>query len=305
MSNSFKSVNGKRTFGGFKESSSSSDYVNKKRIQQIFCNSDLKSKVVSQGDLQLLRRANFSKYYCPDAIDTTNLNINLITRLDLTGVSVIKNNITNASPTPIEAGSSSIVETILALIAAQFDPTLINGLTQSVPAYLQYTIDPSGALFGNTVCGLNNYTRFMTFEQTFPGYVSCLLPMDDELSWPEADNLFDVNTYAFTENGLNFKSAHLASLLGVTNDHFNWYDPVPYKLRQQGIEFNASSAIINVRNIENMPNKSYFYIQSSLGGIILTSGYIVVDTTSNPGLIIAAYEVADYNNIPPLPSFYE
>ena len=277
MSNSFKSVNGKRTFGGFEESSSSSDYVNKKRIQQIFCNSTLKTKVISQGDLQLLRRANFPKYYCSDSIDTTNLNINLITRLDLTGVSVIKNNITNASPTPIEAGSS-------------------------------YTIDPSGDLFGNTLCGLNNYTRFMTFEyvlpDVFPGYVSCLLPTDDQLSYPEADNLFDVSTYAFTENGMNFKSAHLASLLGVTNDHFNWYDPVPYKLYQQGRDFDASRAVIRVTNLGCKCNNSFFYIQSSLNGIILTSGYIVVDTTNSPGLIIAAYEVADYNNLPPLPSIF-
>ena len=272
MSNSFKSFTGKRTFGGFKESSSSSDYVNKKKSQQIFCNYTLKSNVISQGDLQFLRRTNVSKHYCPDPIDTTNLNINLITRLNLSGVSVIKNNITTASPTPIETGSS-------------------------------YTIDPNGDLFGNTLCGLNNYTRFMVFEQIFPGYVSCLLPMDDELSYPEADNLFDVNTYAFTANGMNFKSAHLASLLGVTNDHFNWYDPVPYKLYQLGREFNASSATINVTNIGNMPSKSYFYIQSSLGGIILTSGYIVVETTNNPGLIIAAYEVADYNNLPSLPLF--
>jgi hypothetical protein len=263
MSNSFKSINGKRTFDGFKESSSSSDYINKKKARQMFCNANSKTKVISHGDLQLLR---LSKYYCcPDPIDTTNLNINLITRLDLSGVSVI--------------------------------------VTNTRENVSSYTIDPNGDLFGNTLCGLNNYTRFMTFEDVLPGYVSCLLPMDDQLSYPEADNLFDINTYAFTENGMNFKSAHLASLLGVTNDHFNWYDPIPYKLYQQGRDFDASRAVIRVTNIGNKCNNSFFYIQSSLDGVILTSGYIVVDTTNDPGLIIAAYEVADYNNIPPLPSF--
>jgi hypothetical protein len=269
----------------------------------MFCNSKLKSKVVSQGDLQLLRRANFSKYYCPDSIDTTKLNINLITRLDLTGVSVIKNNTTSASPTPIQVSTSSITEILLYLISSNINSTSLSNSTESIPVYLQYTIDPSGDLFGNTICGINNYTRFMTFEKVFSGYVSCLLPMDDELSYPQADNLFDVNTYAFTENGMNFKSAHLASLLGLTNDHFNWYDPKPYKLYQLGRDFDTSNAIINVTNIGNTPYKSYFYIQSSLSGIILTSGYIVVDTTNSPGLIIAAYEVANYNNLPPLPSF--
>jgi len=307
MSNSFKSINGKRTFGGFKESISSSDYINKKKIQQMFCNANLKTKVVSQGDLQLLRLAKYSKYYCcPDPIDTTNLNINLITRLDLSGVSVVVNNETHQSPTPIETGSTSIVETLIALIAEQFDPTL--SLTQTVPSYLQYTIDPNGELFGNTVCGLNNYTRFMTFEDVlpdvFPGYVSCLLPMDDQLSYPEADNLFDVNTYAFTENGMNFKSAHLASLLGVANDHFNWYDPIPYKLYQDGRNFDASRAVIRITDLGRKCNNSFFYIQSSLNGVILTSGYIVVDVTNDPGLIVGAYEVADYNNLPPLPSFF-
>jgi len=305
MSNSFKSINGKRTFGGFKESTSSSDYIKKKKVRQMFCNASFKTKVVSQGDLQLLR---ISKYYCClDPINTSNLNINLITRLDLSGVSVIVNNETHQSPTPIEAESPSIVETIISLISEQFDPTL--SLTQSVPSYLQYTIDPNGDLFGNTVCDLNNYTRFMTFEDVIPyvlpGYVSCLLPMDDQLSYPHADNLFDINTYAFTENGMNFKSAHLASLLGVANDHFNWYDPIPYKLRQLGINYDASKSVIHITNIGNKCNNSFFYIQSSLNGVILTSGYIVVDTSNDPSLIIAAYEVADYNNIPPLPSFFE
>jgi len=305
MSNSFKSINGKRTFDGFKESTSSSDYIKKKKVRQMFCNANFKTKVVSQGDLQLLRLAKYSKYYCClDPIDTTNLNINLITRLDLSGVSVIVNNETQQSPTPIEAESLSIAETLAPLIAEQF-----NLITQGVPSYLQYTIDPNGDLFGNTICGLNNYTRFMTFEDVLtdvlPGYVSCLLPMDDQLSYPQADNLFDINTYSFTENGMNFKSAHLASLLGVTNDHFNWYDPIPYNLRQLGRSFDVSRAVIRVTNIGNKCNNSFFYIQSSLNGVILTSGYIVVDTNNDPGLIVSVYEVADYNNIPPLPSFSE
>ena len=272
-----RSFNGKKSFGCFKESKTSGDYIDKLKTKSMFCNVGIKNKVKNQSELNLLRHAKLS---CPDSINTTNLNINLISRLDLSGVSVIVNSDGSSPPTPINLPTQLHIDT----------------------PYLQYVIDPDGELFGNTPCGTNNFTLFMVFVNIVPGFVPCLLPMDDEESYPYADNLFNVNTYSFSKNGMNFRSARLASLLGVTNTHFNLFDQVPYNLRQQRRDFDTSSAIFNVTNIGNTPYKSYFYIQTTIGSVIIISGYIVVDTNTEPGIITEMYEVADYNNIPPISS---
>jgi glycogen synthase len=65
------------------------------------------------------------------------LNINLITKLDLKGVPVIANFVTNLVPTTIE--------------------------NDAIP-YLDYNIDPSGNLFGNTICGVNNFVHYMVYN---------------------------------------------------------------------------------------------------------------------------------------------
>ena len=77
------------------------------------------------------------KYYdYDDSFDKTNLNINLITKLDLTDVCVIQN---KANP-PV-------------------CPTSLGWVDAS-----GVTIDPYGNLFGNYVCGINNFTRYMVYN---------------------------------------------------------------------------------------------------------------------------------------------
>ena len=36
--------------------------------------------------------------------------------------------------------------------------------TSEIPFYLTKTIDPVGELFGNTDCGVNNFTRYMVYK---------------------------------------------------------------------------------------------------------------------------------------------
>ena len=57
----------------------------------------------------------------------------LYTKLDLSNVSVISNLKTNTSPTPISV---------------------------TAKPYLIYNIDPIGSLFGNSPCGLSDYTNY-------------------------------------------------------------------------------------------------------------------------------------------------
>ncbi len=127
-----------RAFGEFKEPKDAGDYIHNKKARATYCvaNSCQPSiKVYSESDRLLFNKSNqLSLYPCANGINTANLNINLITSLDLSGISVVKDMSNNTVP-------------------AVIDPN-------SIP-YLRYEIDPSGNLFGNTVCGINNFTKLL------------------------------------------------------------------------------------------------------------------------------------------------
>lgn len=75
---------------------------------------------------------------CGNLINPYDLYVNLISKFNLSGVCVIQNN------------------------DAPFNcPTTID--TNSVP-FLDYEIDPSGSLFGNYMCGVNNFVKLMVYN---------------------------------------------------------------------------------------------------------------------------------------------
>jgi hypothetical protein len=128
-----------KTFGQFKEPKDASEYLHNKKARATYCIANKCSpsiKVYSESDRLLFNKSNqLSLYPCANGFNTANLNINLITRLNLRGVPVIQ-----------DASSGAVPSTI----------TL-----DSVP-FLDYVIDPSGILFGNSVCGINNFTKLFT-----------------------------------------------------------------------------------------------------------------------------------------------
>lgn len=136
-----KSFSGKSAFGTFSEPLEASEYIYNKKAKSTYCvtnNCAPKIGIGSQGNLLLLRRSNKLRIYpCKNTINKANLNINLITKLDLKGVPVIANFVTNLVPTTIE--------------------------NDAIP-YLDYNIDPSGNLFGNTICGVNNFVHYMVYN---------------------------------------------------------------------------------------------------------------------------------------------
>ena len=71
--------------------------------------------------------------------------------MDLTDVPVIQNFSTGATPTTI---------------------------TTTADPFLDYNIDPSGNLFGNTICGINNFVRYMVYDTSYntinPGHINSL-----------------------------------------------------------------------------------------------------------------------------------
>ena len=133
---------GKPTFGRFFEPEEAGEYIYNKKAKTIFCaaNKCVPSTTVNtQSNLLLLNRANKLKYYaCNNSFNKSNLNINLITKLDLKDVPVI-----------LDVSNNEVPSTIT---------------TTSVP-FLDYNIDPSGVLFGNTICGINNYENFIVYDR--------------------------------------------------------------------------------------------------------------------------------------------
>ena len=143
LSNGVKG-SGTSAFGVFSEPQTAGDYLYNKKAKTTFClaNKCIPSrKVNTESNLLLLNRANNLKYYpCKNFFNKANLNINLITKLDLKDVPVIANFSGNAVPTTI---------------------------TQSAIPFLDYNIDPNGFLFGNTICGVNNYVSFMVYNPRY------------------------------------------------------------------------------------------------------------------------------------------
>ena len=152
----FKPYMGKNTFGVLKEPQDAGQYILNKTASTSFCTPNVcvpSRTLASQSSRLILRRAN--KIYfraCQDPYNTANLNINLVTVLDLSGVPVIQQ-----SGTPFSV------------------PTTLDVL--SIP-FLSYTIDPSGNLFGNTVCGEDNFQNYLQFNPPYttanPGFINRL-----------------------------------------------------------------------------------------------------------------------------------
>lgn len=156
MARPFKNTSSaNKAFGVFSESQNCGDYTYNKKTTSTYCNSNVCSpsfNVGSGNNLLLFKRANrLSVYPCLNSINEANLNINLITKLMLSDVPVIQDFSTGAVPSTIEVDATP---------------------------YLDYNIDPSGNLFGNTVCGINNFKNYMVYDLSYntvnSGYINSL-----------------------------------------------------------------------------------------------------------------------------------
>ena len=151
----FKPYMGKNTFGVFKESQDAGEYILNKKATASFCSPNVcvpSRTVATQSNRLMLRKANVIYFgRCQNPYNTSNLNINLVTKLNLSGVPVIQQNSPYAVPCELDV--------------------------PSIP-YLDYTIDPSGNLFGNTICGTDNYQNYLVFNPPYttenPGTINTL-----------------------------------------------------------------------------------------------------------------------------------
>lgn len=132
-----------KAFGVFSESQDAGIYIYNKKTKTTYCSNTCSPylKFGSESNRLLFKRAYKLRVYpCQYSINKANLNINLITKLDL------------SSNIPVIQDSSG-----------NFPSTISSEATP----FLDYNIDPSGNLFGNTICGINNWEKYMVYDTSY------------------------------------------------------------------------------------------------------------------------------------------
>lgn len=133
-----------RTFSQIKESLEAREYVSLKKTKYTFCSPNQchpNKNIYSQSNYLISKTANNLAFHPCSDFDKTQLYINLYSKLDLTDLS---------GNTPIISDLSGNVFPV--------------NIDTNVTPYLTYNIDASGVLFGNDVCGINNYTNYMKYD---------------------------------------------------------------------------------------------------------------------------------------------
>lgn len=128
MSRSFNLNPGKAAFGSMKGTSNSGDNTINTHLKSFYCSNSCPiniTRVKNQSEYLLLQKAR-SLNNCSLPISNANLNINLITKINLDNLCVLKNNCTNVCNT--------------------------DGIRFCLPIYLAYSIYP----YNNNYCILNN-----------------------------------------------------------------------------------------------------------------------------------------------------
>ena len=138
MAHAYTIYPAKPAFGNFVKHLSYADVLANKRANHIYYNCKRINRAKSQSDLIAIRK--ITTQVCANGCDVlpfnkSNLQVNLITELDLNGIIVLE---LNSDP-----GSAS-----------KIDPTLR-------PIYSYYTIDPNNRLTGNTPCAIQKYVNYM------------------------------------------------------------------------------------------------------------------------------------------------
>jgi hypothetical protein len=139
MSRPFSHYSAKSAFSTINECVDSSSYTKKKRLKTTHYPPRLcypNKNMNSQSNLLFLKETLNS---CV-TIDKTQLYINLYTELDLSLLDI------NTS--------------VISDLSGNTFPVIID---TNVTPYLKYNIDPSGALFGNNTCGINNYINYVKY----------------------------------------------------------------------------------------------------------------------------------------------
>ena len=158
---------GKSAFGVFNESQNAGDYTQNKTATTSYCspvnfntiNRATNNRFASENNRFLFNKSYYLNTEPMSSFNKANLASNLITKLDLQSL------------------DSSVVPVIQKNGIPPTVPTTIVVTPLTVP-YMDYTIDPCGNLFGNTICGINNYRNYLVYNPPYstenPGHINNL-----------------------------------------------------------------------------------------------------------------------------------
>lgn len=137
MSRSFNLKPGKAAFGSMKGANNAGDNTINNHLKSFYCSNNCPintTRLKSQSEYLLLQKAR-SLNNCALPISSENLNINLISKINLDNMCILKNNCTNVCNT--------------------------DGIRFCLPIYLAYSIYPTSDNYGvypknDNYCVLNN-----------------------------------------------------------------------------------------------------------------------------------------------------
>lgn len=147
MAHAYTIYPAKPAFGNYAKHLSYSEVLANKRANHVYYNCKRTNRIDSQGELMDIRK--ITSQACASGCNVlpfnkSNLQINLITELDLSGIVVL-------------ALNSDLQEVPSVITPAKIDPTFR-------PIYSYYTIDPQNRLSGNTPCAIQKYVNYMILD---------------------------------------------------------------------------------------------------------------------------------------------
>ena len=157
MAHAFKIIPAKPTFGTLRSNTNTfqSDYITNKKARIVYCNAPDKcaNNSSSYNQMNLLHngRRLSNKYLANNGLipfNKSNLIAGLYSKMDLENVCTLINGFPCNNIDTSCAACQTAVST---------------NFTSTVPFNWTNTIDPVGALFGNTPCGIQNFTKYMNF----------------------------------------------------------------------------------------------------------------------------------------------
>lgn len=170
MAHAYTIYPAKPAFGNYAKHLSYSEVLENKRANHIYydcnrtnsvdCQGDNckpTNRIWSQGDLIAIRK--ITNQACASGCEVlpfnkSNLQVNLITELDLEGIIILE---LNSNPG----------------YASKIDPLL-------KPIYSYYTIDPNNKLSGNTPCAIQKYVNYMILNTN--AFIDAGCPPDNYIS---------------------------------------------------------------------------------------------------------------------------
>ena len=154
MAHAYTIIPAKPAFGNYAKHLSYADVMANKRANHIYFNCKRTNRIDSQGELMAIRK--ITNAACDNGCNVlpfnkSNLQINLITELDLNNILILELNSNPGFP-------------------AKIDPALR-------PIYAYYTIDPNNKFSGDTPCAVQKYVNYMILNTN--AFVDGGCPTDD------------------------------------------------------------------------------------------------------------------------------